>query len=69
MCNIDDQIREAMKRHENDRSLDELTKVTLDELRHTNMYRDGESCSHPGCASHISHPCEKCDRKGARHDL
>ena len=20
--------------------------------------RDGEPCSHPGCLSHISHPCE-----------
>lgn len=28
--------------------------------------QDGEPCHHPGCASHISHPCEICRRKGAR---
>lgn len=26
--------------------------------------RDGEPCSHPGCLSHISHPCEGCGRIG-----
>lgn len=25
-------------------------------------YRDGEPCSHKGCLSHISHPCEGCGR-------
>lgn len=24
--------------------------------------RDGEPCDHPGCLSHISHPCEGCGR-------
>jgi hypothetical protein len=24
--------------------------------------RDGEPCSHKGCLSHISHPCEGCGR-------
>ena len=24
--------------------------------------RDGEPCSHVGCLSHISHPCESCGR-------
>ena len=28
--------------------------------------KDGEPCSHPGCSSHISHPCEGCGRIGAR---
>lgn len=28
--------------------------------------RDGEPCSHRGCASHHSHPCEGCGRLGAR---
>ena len=27
-------------------------------------YRDGEPCDHPGCLSHISHPCEGCGRIG-----
>lgn len=26
--------------------------------------RDGEPCSHPGCLSHRSHPCEGCGRTG-----
>lgn len=25
---------------------------------------DGEPCSHTGCLSHISHPCEDCGRIG-----
>ena len=28
---------------------------------------DGQSCGHPGCLSHITHPCEKCGRI-AGHD-
>jgi hypothetical protein len=24
--------------------------------------KDGEACSHKGCLSHISHPCEACGR-------
>jgi hypothetical protein len=28
--------------------------------------KDGEPCSHPGCASHVSHPCEVCGRRGAQ---
>lgn len=27
---------------------------------------DGVPCSHPGCLSHISHPCEGCGRIGGR---
>lgn len=29
----------------------------------------GTPCSHRGCASHISHPCEGCGRIGARGDV
>ena len=25
---------------------------------------DGEPCRHPGCLSHITHPCEVCGRIG-----
>lgn len=28
--------------------------------------RDGVPCGHPGCLSHISHPCEGCGRVGGR---
>lgn len=28
--------------------------------------RPGEPCGHPGCLSHISHPCEGCGRVGGR---
>jgi hypothetical protein len=27
-------------------------------------FRDGVPCEHPGCLSHISHPCEGCGRIG-----
>ena len=29
------------------------------------VLRNGEPCNHPGCASHISHPCEGCGRYAA----
>ena len=28
-------------------------------------YASGEPCKHPGCKSHISHPCEGCGRVGS----
>lgn len=28
----------------------------------TASFKIGEPCSHPGCLSHISHPCETCGR-------
>jgi hypothetical protein len=27
--------------------------------------RPGQPCKHPGCASHLSHPCEGCGRYAA----
>ncbi len=42
-------------REEEDRMALEGTKKQL---------RDGEPCGHPGCLSHISHPCEGCGRTG-----
>lgn len=27
---------------------------------------DGEPCEHPGCLSHVSHPCEGCGRVAGR---
>lgn len=32
------------------------------------VLKDGESCSHPGCLSHISHRCEGCGRIGGQSD-
>jgi hypothetical protein len=29
------------------------------------MLKDGEPCSHPGCAHHLTHPCERCGRVAA----
>jgi len=26
------------------------------------MFEVGEPCGHPGCLSHVSHPCEGCGR-------
>lgn len=31
----------------------------------SSVLRDGEPCDHPGCASHVSHPCEGCGRYAA----
>ncbi len=31
--------------------------------------KDGQQCSHPCCASHLTHPCEVCGRIGARNVL
>ena len=30
-------------------------------------YKDGEPCDHPGCLSHVSHPCEGCGRTAGRY--
>lgn len=29
--------------------------------------REGEPCKHPGCLSHVSHPCEGCGRVAGRY--
>ena len=29
-------------------------------------FKDGEPCGHPGCLSHVSHPCEGCGRIAGR---
>ena len=36
---------------------------------HGRPLRDGEPCGHPGCLSHVSHPCEGCGRVGGRTAL
>lgn len=30
-------------------------------------FAPGESCGHPGCLSHVSHPCEGCGRIAGRN--
>lgn len=30
-------------------------------------YRIGEPCNHPGCLSHVTHPCEGCGRIAGRN--
>ena len=37
-----------------------------DSPRSRRPLRDGDPCDHPGCLSHISHPCEGCGRIGGR---
>lgn len=34
--------------------------------RPTRDLRPGEPCDHPGCLSHVSHPCESCGRTAGR---
>lgn len=29
-------------------------------------WSEGQPCDHPGCLSHVSHPCEGCGRIGGR---
>lgn len=33
------------------------------------IYKDGEPCKYPGCAHHVTHPCEACGRIMARGDF
>jgi hypothetical protein len=51
---LEDYIEELRKETPNDNDENFVT-----------YYLDGEECS-IGCKNHISHPCEKCGRKGAR---
>ena len=30
------------------------------------IFDEGEPCGHPGCLSHITHPCEGCSRVGGK---
>lgn len=41
-----------------------MTVVELD-IVGPEPLRDGEPCSHTGCASHVTHPCEGCGRRRA----
>lgn len=36
------------------------------QARYIGYLRDGEPCNHPGCLSHVSHPCEGCGRIAGR---
>lgn len=31
--------------------------------------KDGESCGHPGCLQHVTHPCEGCGRIQGRYEF
>ena len=33
------------------------------------IYHDGHSCKHPGCISHLTHPCEHCLRVGGQGEI
>lgn len=43
--------------------MDPIARLETEQRRIANL-RDGEPCGHPGCLSHISHPCEACGRVG-----
>lgn len=43
-----------------------LMKTTNDLKSAIGQLRDGEPCEHPGCLSHVSHPCEGCGRIAGR---
>ena len=46
------------------------TKAPVEGTVFVNMPQkpDGEPCTHPGCVSHQSHPCEECGRTGGVSD-
>jgi hypothetical protein len=39
---------------------EEYVQAVKDEL--VKLLDDGEPCYHPGCLSHVTHPCEVCGR-------
>jgi hypothetical protein len=45
---------------------DDSLDLTLWFMKQRPILRPGEPCKHPGCLSHISHPCEGCGRIGGR---
>lgn len=50
-----------------DRMYHSIRRAMLDVMTSTVSgphYDDGVPCSHPGCLSHVSHPCEGCGRIG-----
>ena len=48
-------------------SLDWMWKAE-ERARKVAALRDGEPCGHPGCLSHVSHPCEGCGRVAGRRE-
>lgn len=44
---------------------DPIERLEAEQRRIANL-KDGVPCGHPGCLSHISHPCEGCGRVGGR---
>lgn len=63
-CSIRDAIDNYMAAHKSPGPIAGLAK---EQERIANL-RDGEPCRHPGCLSHISHPCEGCGRIAGRRD-
>lgn len=43
-----------------------MPKHFMDIAHDDDELTDGEPCEHPGCLSHVSHPCEGCGRKAGR---
>jgi hypothetical protein len=42
---------------------DRIFPITPEKIH---LYKDGEPCTHRGCAHHMTHPCEVCGRILAR---
>lgn len=45
---------------------EELLRGAFETIRNAPSIPDGVACSHPGCLSHVSHPCDGCGRIGGR---
>lgn len=46
-------------------NIDFLKQLETESFSDLVARRPGIPCDHPGCASHLSHPCEGCGRYGA----
>jgi len=48
-------------------SYGKLVDNLAEQIKKSGKVYNGEPCSHKGCASHISHPCEGCGRQWTIH--
>ena len=44
-----------------------LVDNLAEQIKKSGKVYNGEPCSHKGCASHVSHPCEGCGRQWTIH--
>lgn len=50
-------------------ALRESRSIEQGQVLNVTTFRPGEACSHPGCLSHVTHPCEGCGRIAGQYPL